>query len=123
MEVISIATLTMLIMALIIIVIAVLVFLRQHSQKTEDSAQTAMLLQGQLDKLRNDMEQSLNNTQSTLLLQLNNVTSQLQVNTGQVDSRLDSAQKVIQDVHNKLGELGKATQEIKELGQSVSKLE
>jgi DNA recombination protein RmuC len=38
-------------------------------------------------------------------------------------NRLDNAARVIQDVQNKLGELGKATQEIKELGQSVSKLE
>ena len=119
----EIVTLTLLIISVIIVVIVVLVFLRQYSQKSEDSAQTSMLLQGQLDTLRKDMEQSLNNTQTTLLLQLNNVTSQLQVNTGQVGSRLDSAQKVIQDVQNKLGELGRATQEIKELGQSVSKLE
>ena len=55
--------------------------------------------------------------------QLSSVTQQLQNNTGQVGLRLDNAAKVIQDVHNKLGELGKATQEIKELGQSVSKLE
>jgi DNA recombination protein RmuC len=51
------------------------------------------------------------------------VTQQLQNNTGQVGSRLDNAAKVIQDVQNKLGELGQATKEIKELGQSVSKLE
>jgi DNA recombination protein RmuC len=40
-----------------------------------------------------------------------------------VGSRLDTAARVIGDVQKTLGELGKATQEIKELGQSVSKLE
>ncbi len=38
-------------------------------------------------------------------------------------ARLDKAASVIQSVQNKLGELSQATQEIKELGQSVSKLE
>jgi DNA recombination protein RmuC len=112
-----------LIMSFLVIVFVVLLLLRLYTRRSEDTAQGELLLQGQLDTLRNDIRQELNNTQTTLLLQLNNVTSQLQVNTGQVDSRLGTAVKVIQDVQNKLGELGKATQEIKELGQSVSKLE
>jgi len=60
---------------------------------------------------------------SVVTAQLGNVTQQIQNNTGQVGQRLDTAAKVIQEVQGKLGELGKATQEIKELGQSVSKLE
>jgi DNA recombination protein RmuC len=67
--------------------------------------------------------ETMNQQLNVVTAQLSNVTSQLQNNTGQVGSRLDTAAKVIQDVQNKLGELGKATQEIKELGQSVSKLE
>jgi DNA recombination protein RmuC len=105
-----------------------------------------------MDALRGEMSQSLKNTTDTLgtslkntqdalyqslkittetvnqqltivSSQLSSVTHQLQNNTGQMGNRLDNAAKVIQDVQNKLGELGKATQEIKELGQSVSKLE
>jgi DNA recombination protein RmuC len=117
---------TILIVSLLMIAIIMMAFmlLRQNTKKTEDQVQSAMLLQQQqFDSLKGEVNQALNNTTTTLLLQLNNVTSQLQVNTGQVGSRLDTAAKVIQDVQNKLGELGRATQEIKELGQSVSKLE
>ena len=113
---------------------------------------SALLVQQQLEALRGEVNQSLKNTADTLggslkstqdtlfqslkittetvNQQLNNVTSQLtgvtqqlQNNTGQMGSRLDNAARVIQDVQGQLGELGKATQEIKELGQSVSKLE
>ena len=135
--------------ALIFIVILVL---RQSSRKGENAPETTLLFQQQVDSLRGEVNQNLKNTADTLVTslknttdvvfksmqattesvnqqlmtvttQLNNVTTQLQTNTGQVGSRLDTAAKVIQDVQNKLGELGRATQEIKELGQSVSKLE
>ena len=111
-----------------------------------------MMMQQQLDALRTEVGQSLQNTsaslgralqttQDTLFQslkinsetvtqqlnvvgsQLSNVSQQLQANTGQMGSRLDNAANVIKDVQNKLGELGQATKEIKELGQSVSKLE
>jgi DNA recombination protein RmuC len=55
--------------------------------------------------------------------QLAEVTKSVQAATGQVGDRLDGAAKVIGEVQRNLGELGKATQEIKELGQNVSKLE
>jgi DNA recombination protein RmuC len=109
-------------------------------------------MQQQVDALRGEVAQSLKNTSDTLSQslkatqetlfqslklnsdtvsqqlvgvtgQLANVSQQLQANTGQMGSRLDNAANVIKDVQNQLGELGKATQEIKELGQSVSKLE
>ena len=54
---------------------------------------------------------------------LGGVTSQLQENTGQMGSRLDNAARVIQDVQKQLGELGKATENIRELGMNVGKLE
>jgi DNA recombination protein RmuC len=132
---------------LIVIVAALLVVLlnRLSGKKPEDSASSALLVQQQIDAVRLEINQSLKNssdsvskslkdtqdalyqslrlTSDTMNRQLSEVTQQLQSNTGQVGSRLDNAAKVIQDVQNKLGELAKATQEIKELGQSVSKLE
>ena len=130
------------------IVVAVLVFvvlLRTFQRKGDDSTHAALIFQQQVDSLRGEVNQNLKNTTDTFVMSLKNttdlvlqslqsttesmnqhlssVTSQLQNNTGQMGSRLDNAAKVIQDVQNKLGELGKATQEIKELGQSVSKLE
>jgi DNA recombination protein RmuC len=95
-------------------------------------------MQQQLDALRGEVAQSLKSsaetlgssvkdTKDTLLNVVNdlraNVMQQLQNNTGQVGTRLDHAARVIGEVQTRLGELGKATQEIKELGQSVSKLE
>jgi DNA recombination protein RmuC len=65
----------------------------------------------------------MKNTTDTMNEQLKLVSTQLNNNTGQMGSRLDTAAGVIKEVATKLGELGKATQEIKELGQSVSKLE
>ncbi len=136
------------VMLIVLIVVAVLllaVLLRTFWQKGDDSTQAALIFQQQVDSLRGEMSQNLKNTTDTFVMSLKNttdlvlkslqsttenmnqnlssVTSQLQNNTGQMGTRLDTAAKVIQDVQNKLGELGKATQEIKELGQSVSKLE
>jgi len=91
---------------------------------------TAQAVQQRLDATTQTMAQQLDtttqNVNSQLQIvnaQLTGVASSLQNNTGQVGNRLDAAARVIQDVQNKLGELGKATQEIKELGQSVSRLD
>jgi DNA recombination protein RmuC len=129
---------------ILICVITVLIFillLRLPRKQGQELSQSVLLFQQQVESLRNDLHQNLKNTTdivfkslqtttetvnqqlSVVTSQLGNVTSQLQNNTGQVGLRLDNAAKVIQDVQNKLGELGHATQEIKELGQSVSKLE
>lgn len=99
-------------------------FLLKHfSQQSKENIQASLLFQQQIDSFKQDVSQNLNNIMHMVIEQLNNVNIQLQANTGQVGSRLDNAAKVIQDVQNKLGELSKATQEIKELGQSVSSLE
>lgn len=126
--------------------------LRQRSSATAGGSDTALLVQQQIDGLRSELHQSLRGTadsvatalrssQETMMqtlkvttdqmgqqlssvsTHLQGVASQMQSNTGQVGSRLDNAAKVIQDVQKQLGDLGRATQEIKELGQSVSKLE
>ena len=136
----------------IVTMLLLVVVFKLFSQKTSTGADSTLLVQQQIDAMRGEVTQNLKNTADTLsdslknttdvmfhslkntsetmnqqlnivTSQLSNVTQQLQNNTGQVGSRLDTAAKVIQDVQNKLGELGKATQEIKELGQSVSKLE
>jgi DNA recombination protein RmuC len=141
-----------LIVSCVVVVLVLIIFFRTLKSNGGDSAQTTLLFQQQVDALRGEVNQNLKNTADTLVTSLKNttdvvfkslqsttetvnqqltivtsqlggVTSQLQNNTGQMGSRLDNAAKVIQDVQNKLGELGKATQEIKELGQSVSKLE
>jgi DNA recombination protein RmuC len=127
-----------LILLIVVAILLVTLFFRMPATKTDQADPTATLMQQQIEALRAEVGRSLkdttdslsaalNNTQQTLWAVVNDlrksVTDQLQNNTGQMGNRLDNAARVIQDVQNKLGELGKATQEIKELGQSVSKLE
>jgi DNA recombination protein RmuC len=103
---------------------------RRSAGGKEGQLDATLLVQQQIDALRSEVNKSLQHTTETVSQhlgivtnQLSSVTQQLQNNTGQVGARLDTAARVIQDVQSRLGELGKATQEIKELGQSVSKLE
>ncbi|RMD92613.1 MAG: DNA recombination protein RmuC [Calditrichaeota bacterium] len=67
--------------------------------------------------------QTLKNTTDIMQKQMEALTKQIQNTTGQVGSRLDNAARVIGEVQKNLGELTRATQEIKELGQSVSRLD
>jgi DNA recombination protein RmuC len=132
---------------LLVVVVALLlaILLKLYGQRVDNSSQSAMLIQQQVDSLRGEVSQnlkntadsvnealksttnvlfqSIKNTTDTMNEQLKAVSTQLNNNTGQMGSRLDTAAGVIKEVATKLGELGKATQEIKELGQSVSKLE
>jgi DNA recombination protein RmuC len=141
-----------LVLMVLMSILLVVMFVRMRANNDQENPQATLMIQQQIDALRGEVNLSLRNTSDSLgtslkatqdslfqglrltsetmnqqlnvvTAQLSNVTAQLQNNTGQVGSRLDTAAKVIQDVQNKLGELGKATQEIKELGQSVSKLE
>jgi DNA recombination protein RmuC len=118
----------------VVVVLLIVILMKLRTQKPEDATQTTMFVQHQMDTLRGEVSANLKNASDSLsqslkamqdaLYQGLRMTSEtMNQQTGQVGSRLDNAAKVIQDVQNKLGELGKATQEIKELGQSVSKLE
>ena len=139
----------------LILLIAVLLFLlirRQQPQQSAEATQSTIVMQQQVDSLRNDLRSSLQHVTENVNQQMMNisqqlqsqttnvgsnlkhvteninqqlsmVTQQIQSQTSNVGSRLDNAARVISDVQKNLGELGQATQEIKELGQSVSKLE
>ncbi|MEX2189205.1 MAG: DNA recombination protein RmuC [Bacteroidota bacterium] len=97
----------------------ILLLLKRSTSGPQDGMQAVTFMQQQMDSLRAELASSLRNTTENINKHLDNMTSQ----TGQVGQRLDNAARVIQDVQGKLGELSRATQEIKELGQSVSKLE
>jgi DNA recombination protein RmuC len=141
-----------LIVVVAVLAVAVAVLLRRGEGVTPNAPESMLLFQQQIDGLRAEMQQSLRGTAdsvmqavratqesmvqtlrvttdqvgqqlSSVTTHLQGVTSQMQSNTGQVGIRLDNAAKVIQDVQRQLGDLGRATQDIKELGQSVSKLE
>jgi DNA recombination protein RmuC len=134
------------VIALIVLlgVVSFLLLKRQAGQGPTDNAQL-LLLQQQIDGIRVELSKSLQSTSDALAgslkntsdilfqsvrdataninQQLSRVTQQMQEQTNSVGSRLDNASRVIGDVQKNLGQLGQATQEIKELGQSVSKLD
>ena len=115
---------TALVVSLIVTCILVLLLLKRTSgSQTEVQGQTMLLVQKQTDSLRTEIRDNLRTITEQLERQLQFVTSQLQAQTQTVGSRLDNAARVIGDVQRNLGELDKATREIKELGQSVSKLD
>jgi DNA recombination protein RmuC len=136
--------LAVVILSVLLVLVLFLLYKRSTTQPhTENNP--LLLVQQQLDSLRAELSKSaqvmsdslsrnLKDTTDTLFLSLKNTTEavnqqlssvaqQIQSQTGNVGTRLDSAARVIGEVQKNLGELGKATQEIKELGQSVSKLE
>lgn len=112
----------LILLALLIITLLFMVFKRQSSSAPTDEAQPMLMVQNQVESLRQDLRNSLQNITENVNQQLGNVVQQMQSQTSTVGARLDRAATVIGDVQKNLGELGKATEEIKELGQSVSKL-
>ena len=113
----------LIILACIFLVVLFLVMRRQRPQSVDDAVQPMMMMQQHVEALRADLRLSLQNITDNVNQQLSSVTQQIQSQTATVGSRLDTAARVIGDVQKNLGELGKATEEIKELGQSVSKLD
>ena len=134
----------LIILSALLAIVLFLLFKRPTPQPPADNSQM-LLMQQQLDSLRGELSKSaqvmseslsrnlkdstdtlfqgLKNTTDIVNQQLTSVAQQMQSQTSNVGTRLDSAARVIGEVQKNLGELGKATQEIKELGQSVSKLE
>ncbi|HUL44210.1 MAG TPA: DNA recombination protein RmuC [Bacteroidota bacterium] len=88
---------------------------------TDSSA--LLLMQQQVEALRTDMRENLRNLNEAMGTQLSTITQQVQSQSASVGNRLDTAARVIGDVQKNLGELNEATKEMKELGQSMSKLE
>ena len=85
--------------------------------------QTVLLVQQQTDSLRSEMRENLRMVTENINHQLGTVAGQLQSQTQTVGTRLDSAARIIGDVQRNLGELQRATEEIKDLGESVSRLD
>jgi DNA recombination protein RmuC len=134
----------LIILSALLAIVLFLLFRRSTTQPPTDNSQM-LLMQQQLDTLRGELSKSaqvmsdslsrnlkdttdtlfqgMKNTTDIVNQQLTSVAQQMQSQTSNVGTRLDSAARVIGEVQKNLGELGKATQEIKELGQSVSKLE
>jgi DNA recombination protein RmuC len=110
-------------LSILVCVLLVLLFKRQASPASPADSALMLGLQQHVESLRADVRASLQHVTENVNRQLAAVTGQLQSQTSSVGSRLDSAARLMGDVQRNLGELGKATLEIKELGQGVMKLE
>jgi predicted negative regulator of RcsB-dependent stress response len=81
-----------LIISIIVAVLAVLIFFRTFQRKENDSTQTTLIIQQQVDALRGDVNQNLKNTADTLITSLKNTTDvvfkSLQVTTETVNQQL-----------------------------------
>ena len=104
----------LIVLALLIAVLLALLLKRQSSPLPPDDSQSMVLVQQQVESLRNDLRGSLQHVTENVNQQLGLVMQQMQSQTTNVGVRLDRAANVISDVQKNLGELGKATEEIKE---------
>jgi DNA recombination protein RmuC len=110
----------LLIVMIALVSVSVVMQLRGASRGAD---QSILSMQQQLESLRGEVRSSLQHVTENVNHQLTAVTHQIQSQTGTVGDRLDHATRVIGDVQKELGTLGQATQEMKELGQNMSKLE
>src|SRR3989304_4115084 len=87
-----------------------------------------------LEGLRTEMNDSLSSslqllatqisgTTSAVNDQLSSITSQLQIQTGHLNQRMDSAARMVGEVMQNLGELSRATGELFEIGKNISGLQ
>ena len=121
----------------ILILLAVVVFIliwivAQHQKRSADPTMT--LMQQEVQSLRHTLAESLfksqdlvNHQLSQVTLQvnsqLNQVTQQLQKSTGDLNSRLDNAARVVQEVSKGLGSLSEATKKVFEVGKDIASLQ
>lgn len=113
-------------------VVLLVVLLLQGRRRAPDTG--LLVMQQQMDALRQQMTEALAGNTSTLHQQLSSVTQQvnqqlggmvqqLQTATGQIGGRLDNAAKVVGEVKQNLGELSKATQQVFDVGKDIASLQ
>ena len=134
------------IIALLVVLIALAVFVMVRKQTASAQPdQSQLMIQQQLDSLRGEVAQTLKHTTDVMFESLrtssDNINSQLgtvrqslqqtteqfnqqlSAQTNSIGNRLDNAAKVIQDLQKSQGQIMQAGEEIKQLGQSMQKLE
>jgi DNA recombination protein RmuC len=114
------------------IVCLLLWLLLQSQKKTIDP--TVGMLQQEVQSLRGQLMEAMLKSQETVNQQLgqitvqvnsqlNQVTQQLQKSTGDLNTRLDNAARVVQEVSKGLGSLSEATKKIFDVGKDIASLQ
>jgi DNA recombination protein RmuC len=107
-------------------------FVFQSQKRTADPTipllqQEVQSLRGQLSdamlKNQETMNQQLAQVTNQLNSQLNQVTQQLQKSTGDLNTRLDNAAKVVSEVSKGLGGLSEATKKVFDVGKDIASLQ
>ncbi|MEO0074526.1 MAG: DNA recombination protein RmuC [candidate division WOR-3 bacterium] len=117
---------TIAIFVLLIILIGLIIYLLLRPQK-QQSDQSLVMLQNQIESLRqqtNDtLSQQLSNIRNEVNQQLQLVTQQLSNQTGQISERLDKAANVMLNVKEGIGGLSEATKQMIDISKDISKLQ
>ncbi len=102
-------------------------FLKQFQSETQNIYSQIQLVTNQMNNTTNQLNQRLDNTTTFLSTHISQLLSQIvnQVGqtTGQVNQRLDNAAKVISELTKQIGMMQEEANQIKNIGQSISKLE
>lgn len=100
----------------------VLVFLWRQLRKNKENNQL-LLMQQELNYLRNQLIESLANQTQHFSQQMNQITNQLTDSQKTIGERLDNAARIFGSVHQKLGELSQANERILEIGKDIAGLQ
>lgn len=114
-----------LMVGLVVIVIVSCVFLfiaLRRLNRPGAEKDTPILLQ-QLESLRQQQLQALDNNAQVLNQRLAEINRLLAENTGQINTRLDNAARMVSDVSRTLGELSEASRAISEIGKNIASLQ
>ncbi len=106
----------------------------EEVRKDQSSQAVWTLIQQQIEKLREQMNDGLSRNisqlsqqQDTINAQLRGITDQvnrqLQTSSGEINKRLDNAARVIGDVQKNIGELSESSRRIFEVGKDIATLQ
>jgi len=90
-----------------------------NTQLTQVSGQ----MNTQLTDVATQLNKQLSQVTGQVAEQLKSITTQLQTSTGQINSRMDNAAKVVGEVKQNLGELSKATEQVYTVGKDIASLQ
>ena len=93
------------------------------NQVNATTTQLNQKLDNSIFSLSTQVTQAISDMIKVVNANLQNVTQQVGQSTGQVNQRLDNAARIISDLQKQIGELSEKSESIKNIGQSISRLE